>query len=45
MKPLQKTSFVNHCWHSFETGSQHMNQWFEPAIASNNNPSNKVSRR
>jgi hypothetical protein len=41
---LQKnTSFANHWWHSFKTGSQHMNQWSEPASPSNNNST--ISRK
>jgi hypothetical protein len=44
-RPLQNTSFVNHRWHSFKTRSQHMNQWFKPALASNTNSTNKASWR
>jgi hypothetical protein len=36
---------VNHRWHSFKPGSQPMNLWSEPALASNNISTNRASQR
>jgi hypothetical protein len=44
-RALQNTSFVNHCWHSCKTGSQHMNKWFKPVLAFNTNSTNKALKQ